>query len=255
MNRSENQFAFLRGNDKADSGHLSFASTHWSVVLLAGHGNTERSQEALAQLCQTYWYPLYVFVRRQGYESHNAEDLTQEFFVRLLASDDLARVRPEKGRFRCYLLASLKHFLLNEWKRARRLKRGGGQTVISFDAARAEARYVAEPASDLTPDRIYERRWATTLLEQTIARLREEHAANGRLDFFEALKDALTGEESTATYAELGQRLGLRAAAVKMAVYRLRRRYREILREEIAHTVASPDEVDDELRHLFSALS
>jgi DNA-directed RNA polymerase specialized sigma24 family protein len=163
--------------------------------------------------------------------------------------------RAWKGRFRSFLLASLKHFLLNEWKRAHRLKRGGGQTVISFDAAHAEARYIAEPASDLTPDRIYERRWAMTLLEQTVARLREEHAANGRLEFFEALQDALTDEESTATYAKLGQRLGLSAAAVKMAVHRLRRRYREILREEIAHTVASPDEVDDELQHLFMALS
>lgn len=231
-----------------------FTSTHWSVVLLAGQRATPQGDEALAKLCQTYWYPLYAYVRRQGVEPHDAQDLTQEFFARLLAKNYLGQVRREKGKFRSFLLASLKHFLANEWDRARAQKRGGGKTIVSLDDPSVETRYGLEPADVLTAEKIYERRWALTLLDQVLAGLRDEYARSGRAGVFEQLKEFLTGGKGSVSYAEVAERLRMTEGAVKVAVHRLRRRYRELLRAEVAHTVASPGEIDDEIRHLFAAL-
>lgn len=232
-----------------------FATTHWSVVLSAGRNDTPRARASLAQLCQTYWYPLYAFVRRQGHSAPDAQDLTQEYFARLLETNSLEQVRREKGRFRSFLLASLKHFLANEWDRARALKRGGGQELISLDGDSAETRYGLEPAHGETADRIFNRRWALTLLDATLARLREEFVTENKTKLFEELKFTLTADRSTTSYAEAAKELGLSEGAVKVAVHRLRQRYREVLRTEIANTVATPDEVEEELRQLFAALT
>ncbi len=231
-----------------------FVTTHWSVVLAAGDTQAPEAHEALARLCQTYWYPLYAFVRRQGHSPHDAQDLTQEFFARLLKSHYLAVADRKRGRFRSFLLASVKHFLMHEWEKGRALKRGGGQTFVQFDAQAGEALYGREPADNVTADKIFERRWALTLLEQVLHRLEADYTAGGKGELFAALKPALMGEKSIA-YADVGSRLGMSEGAVKVAVHRLRQRYRELLREEIANTVAGPEEIDEELRYLFSALS
>ena len=241
--------------DSSQPGSPLFATTHWSVVLAAGGDSSSAVRDALEKLCRAYWYPLYAFVRRQGIEVADAQDLTQEFFARLLSRNDLARVRREKGRFRSFLLASLKHFLTNEWKRARRLKRGGGQTIVPLDSGDAETRFGHEPAHDLTPEKLFERRWALTLLDSTLTALRREHEDAGKTRQFDELKIFLTGGDGLPSYAEVGDRLNVREDAVKMAVSRLRKRYRELLRAEIAHTVSSPAEIDDELRQLFAALT
>jgi RNA polymerase sigma-70 factor (ECF subfamily) len=207
----------------------------------------------MAELCGIYWYPLYAFIRRQGHDAHEAEDLTQEFFARLLARHDLAAITPEKGTFRSYLLAAVKHFLANEYDRAHAQKRGGGQRVIALDALAADARWRQEPAHNLTPERLFERRWALTVLEHVLGRLEAESRAAGRSPWFDALKESLAGGGES-TYAQLGARLGASAGAVKVAAHRLRRRYRQLLREEIAHTVADPAQIDDEIRYLLSCL-
>lgn len=230
-----------------------FAPTRWTVVLAAGRqGASEQAAEALAELCRTYWYPLYAYIRRRGHTTHAAEDLTQEFFARLLAQDFLAGVAREKGKFRSFLLAALKHFLANEWDRAQSQKRGGGRRLIPLDALSAESRYRQEPADTLTPEKLFERQWAATLLEQTLARLQAEFAAEGKLTQFEALKGYLTTDAPSSSYADVGEKLALSAGAVKVAVHRLRRRYRELLRSEIAQTVADPADVDEEIRHLLA---
>ena len=229
-----------------------FATTHWSVVLTAQRSDSTHAQAALSKLCQTYWYPLYAFVRRQGHRPHDAQDLTQEFFARLLAKNYLADVGREKGKFRSFLLTALKHFLANEWDRARAVKRGGGQVFLSLDEI--ESRYRLEPADSVTAERIYERRWALTLLEQVMKRLRAEHAQAGKAEFYEQLKGCLTVEKVAASYADLAARLHMTEGAIKVAIHRLRQRYREVLRDEIAQTVSSPAEVEEEIRHLFAAL-
>ena len=233
-------------------GAREFRTTHWSIVLSA-KGDSTGAHESLAKLCQTYWYPLYAFVRRQGMSEHDAQDLTQEFFARLLEKGWLDGVERERGRFRSWLLASMKHFLANEWDRANRLKRGGGQTVLSLDAETAEARYALEPADPVTADRIFERRWALTLLEQVLERLRWEFAAAGKEKLFDEFKAALTGGKMD--YPEIAARLNLNEGAVRVAVHRLRLRYRDLVRAEIAETVATEDEVDAEVQHLFAALA
>jgi RNA polymerase sigma factor (sigma-70 family) len=235
-------------------GRPFFVTTHWSLVLTAGQSDSTRAHDALAKLCQTYWYPLYAYVRRRGFSPHDAEDLTQGFFAQLLQANSLANVRREKGRFRGFLLAALNHFVANEWDRARARKRGGGKAAISLDAESAESRYKLEPADTLTAERIYERRWALTLLDTVLQQLEREHELSGKMDLFGELRFCLTGERSKLPYAELANRLGMSEGAVKVAVHRLRQRYRELLRAEIAHTVASPEEVDDEIRHLFAVL-
>jgi RNA polymerase sigma-70 factor (ECF subfamily) len=224
-------------------------------VLAAGHSSVPGAQEALEKLCSTYWYPLYVFVRRQGNSPEDAQDLTQEFFARLLEKKYLRLADPDRGKFRAFLLKSLKHFLVNEWEKARTQKRGGGQWIIPLDAEIAEGRYAAEPVQGLTLDQVYEKRWAVTLIEAVLAVLRESYAAAGRLPVFETLKGFIWGDPAALSYAEVAPRLGLTEGAVKVAVHRLRGRYRELLRAEVAKTVATPGEVDEELRHLMAVLS
>lgn len=228
------------------------------MVLAAGRRSSPESREALETLCRAYWLPLYGFVRRQGFSAPEAQDLTQEFFVRLLEKNYLAAVGREKGKFRSFLLAAMKHFLANERDRARAQKRGGGKSLVSLeslDFEAAESRYRLEPAHEVTAERVFERRWALTLLDRVLDRLVAEYAAAGKARQFEQLKDCLTAPDSARPYAELAVKLAMTEGAVKVAVHRLRRRYRELLRGEIAQTVADPREVDDEIRDLFAALA
>jgi len=233
----------------------AFVTTHWSIVLAVGGDSPTAVSTALETLCRTYWYPLYAYVRRSGHSPHDAQDLTQEFFARLLERNDFAHVSREKGKFRSFLLASLKHFLANEWKKARRLKRGGGQRNLSFDEAEAEGRYRAELVVNKSAEQVFDRRWALTLLERALSRLRAEQTATAHAGRFESLKVFLTADADGASYREVAKELDLREDALKMAVSRLRKRYREVLREEIAHTVANPSDRDEELRYLFAALA
>jgi len=233
----------------------SFTPTHWSVVVAAGRNDTARARDALARLCQTYWHPLYAYVRRVGNSPHDAQDLTQEFFARLLGKNYLADVDRAKGRFRSFLLASLKHFLANEWDKSQAQKRGGGQILIPIDAAAFETTCGFQPADSLTAEKIFDRRWALTLLDQVLRRLRAEHVRDGREKLFEQLKPTLTEASRTVAYAEIAARLDTTEGAVKVAVHRLRQRYRELLRAEIAETVATPGEVEEEIRNLFAALA
>ena len=238
-----------------NSGALDFTTTHWSVVLASAQGNSPQAAVALEQLCRTYWYPLYAFVRRQGHSPHDAEDLLQAFFARFLEKNYLSAVARSKGRFRSFLLAALKHFLADEWDKAHACKRGGQVQFLSLDSEAAESRYWEEPVADLTPERLYEQRWACVLLERVMQRLEEDSAEASKRHFFEALKPFLVGENRSATYAQLALKLGVSEAALKMKVQRLRHRYQRLLREEIAHTVASPAEVEDEIGYLFRVLS
>jgi RNA polymerase sigma-70 factor (ECF subfamily) len=231
-----------------------FATTHWSIVLAAGDRNSPQARTALAALCSSYWYPLYAFIRRQGHGAEEAQDLTQEFFARLLETDFLGTVDRAKGKFRSFLLACCKHFLANERDRARALKRGGGRTQIPLDFDAAESKYALEARQTLPPEKLFERRWALTLLDQVLSRLREELAHAGKADYFDRLKPYLTGDKTGISYEAFGQRFGMTAGAVKVAVHRLRRRYRELLREEIGRTVIEPAEIDAEIRELFTVL-
>jgi len=229
-----------------------FATTHWTVVLSAGQTESPQAAAALEKLCRVYWYPLYAYVRRQGNTPQDAEDLTQEFFARFLESRALLTVTPERGRFRSLLLASLNHFLINEWKKASTLKRGRGISIISLDQAAAEDRYRLEPVDELTPEKIFERRWALTLLDQVLTQLRDECVADGKAKLFDALRGFLTEPSNTASYAEVAAQLETSEHAARQAVRRLRQRYRELMRAEIAQTVSSPQEIDEEIRHLFT---
>jgi len=230
-----------------------FNTTHWSVVL-AARGESAEAHAALEKLCRVYWYPLYAFVRRQGHSPENAEDLIQGFFARLLQRKDLETIQRERGRFRSYLLVSLKHFTLNEQLRARAEKRGGGQSLISLDELEAEKRFAQEPVDKSTPEKIFERRWALALLDKVLERLRQEHEVSGRLPLFDALRWFLSDEPAEQSQAQIGALLGLSTGAVKQAVRRLRQRYRELLHEEVADTVATTADIDDEVRHLVSVL-
>lgn len=228
-----------------------FATTHWSIVVSAGRVRSPEANRSLAILCESYWFPLYAFVRRAGHSADDAQDLTQEFFVRLLDKHFLAAADSKKGRFRTFLITAVKRFLANEYDRARAQKRGGGQPMVSLEAL--EAKYCQEPADTLTPERIFERQWALTLLDQVLARLHAEMATDSKAALFDALKGHLTGGQTTG-YAATAARLGMTEGAVKVAAHRLRQRYRELLREEIAQTVANPDEIDEEIRYLFTCL-
>ena len=231
-----------------------FTTTHWSVVVCAGGAASTEADRALEDLCRAYWYPLYAYVRRQGHAASDAQDLTQDFFARLLERKYLRLADPQRGRFRTFLLSSLKHFLINEWEKSRATKRGGAFSIISSDEQNAEGRYLAEPIEGLTPDRIYEKRWAVTLLEQVMSRLREKYAADGKAPLFEALKPYVWGETITDGYDSVSARLGLTEGALRVAMHRLRESFREMLRDEVARTVASPGDVDEELRQLVAAL-
>jgi DNA-directed RNA polymerase specialized sigma24 family protein len=230
-----------------------FATTHWTVVLAAGRRSTPQSNRALEELCRNYWYPLYAYVRRHGHSKEDAEDLTQGFFASFLKRNYLEGVSSEKGRFRAFLLGSLKHFLANEHDRAGRQKRGGGVAPLSLDWQDADTRYQIDPADRLAPDKLYDRAWAVTLLEQVIARLRAECAAEGRAALFDQLKPFLMVGKSDIPYADAAARLGLNEGAARVAVHRLRKRYRELLRAEIAQTLTDPADLDEEMRALFQA--
>ena len=227
-------------------------TTHWSLVLSAQDKISPRTAEALESLCRTYWYPLYAFARRTGYSPADAEDLTQGFFARLLEKDYLKSAAREKGRFRTFLLTAFKRFLANQWDREHTLKRGGFVPTISIEQDAAESRFAGEPADRRQPDKLFDRQWATALIECVMVRLQQEYLASGRAKLFEHLRGCLARDESALPYGEIATRLNLTQAAVKMGVQRLRARYREILRDEIAHTVSSAEEVEEEIRHLFS---
>ncbi len=235
-------------------GRPNFATTHWSLVLAAGGTDSIEIRPALSCLIDLYWYPLYVFVRRKGRSQDDAFDSTQEFLSRLLERNLLSGIDPSKGRFRTFLLTCFERFLFDEWARDHGLKRGGGRKIVSLSAPEAEEMYRLEPVETWTPERIYERRWALTLLERTMTCLAEECMASGKKALFEAVKPLLSGENSTCTYAELSTRLAMNEGALKTAVHRLRKRYGVLLREQIAQTVAGPEEVEDELRDLFHRL-
>jgi len=230
-----------------------FTTTHWSVVLAAADSSAPGAQEALERLCRTYWYPLYAYVRQRGHQAHDAQDLTQEFFLRLLDKHYLAQVDPRKGKFRSFLMAAVSHFLANEWDRANAAKRGGRIAFISFDEASAEERYLLEPATDASPEKLFARRWALAILERVLAHLRDEFAQAGKAQQFDRLKTFLTGEKPSVSYAELAAHLQTSEGALKMAVKRMRHRCAELLRREIGDTVDSPEQVEEEIRWLFAA--
>ncbi len=239
---------------QSETGPAVFPTTHWSVVLTAAV-DSPQAADALEKLCRTYWYPLYVYVRRRGYGREDAQDLTQQFFALFLRKEYFRLAHRDRGRFRTFLLHALEHFLINEWKRAHRLKRGGETTCLSLDAADGEHRYANEPAATLTPERAFERRWAMALLEQVLAALRQQYAEAGNRRVFEELAELLWGKDTSVSYAQIGARLGMTEGAARGAMHRLRERYRERLRAEVAHTVAEPGEVEAELRHLIAVVS
>jgi RNA polymerase sigma factor (sigma-70 family) len=235
------------------NGAIAFTTTHWSVVLEA-QGESPAAQEALEKLCRIYWRPIYSFVRRQGAGTEDAEDLTQGFFAQLLERRSLSAVRKEKGRLRSYLLGALKYFLADEQRRAMAIKRGKGQRLIPLEELRADERIGMEPADPLTAEMIYERRWASTLLEHVLSRLKDEYHAAGNATLFDSLKELLPDEPGAPSQAEIAARLGITENAVRQAFYRFRQRYQSLLRGEIAHTVATPGDIEDELRHLIAVL-
>lgn len=231
-----------------------FATTHWSVVLAAGRSSTAKSQQALATLCETYWYPLYAYLRRAGHNAEDAQDLTQGFFAQLLEKGWLSAADPERGRFRSFMLASLKHYVANERDRATAQKRGGVNPPLPLELETAEGRYSLEPRDNTTPEKLFDRRWALTLLDRVLGRLRAELKQREKDETFDRLKVFLTGEKAQVSYRELGVELGMSEGAVKVTVHRLRRRFRELLHDEIAQMVTSREEVDDELRYLVTAV-
>jgi RNA polymerase sigma-70 factor (ECF subfamily) len=231
----------------------AFKTTHWSVVLSSGHDSESVAQQALEQLCRSYWFPLYAYVRRHGHSREDAQDLTQSFFERFLERGYFARAERERGRFRTFLLTSLKRFLTEEWRRANRQKRGGNQTFVPFAPEEAENRYCSEPRDELSPDILYDVRWAGVLLERVVTRLRKDYESTGRTAVYTQLQQFLWGRQTELSYAEISQELGMNTGAVKVAVHRLRQRFRDLLREEVANTVEMPEQIDDELRHLLGA--
>ncbi len=238
-----------------DSSRAPFATTRWTVVLAAGGPSTAGARLALEELCRAYWRPIYAYVRRLGHSTHDAQDLTQDFFARLLAPGGIDRVHPSKGRFRSFLLVALKHFLANEWDKARALKRGGGVTFIPLDASDTDAGLPLESSPGEGPERLYDRQWALAVLDRVLGRLREEYHTGGKGVLFDKLRETLVQERHSVPYAVLASELHLTEGAVKVSVHRLRQRYRELLRIEIVNTVSNPDQVEDELRDLFTALT
>jgi RNA polymerase sigma-70 factor (ECF subfamily) len=239
--------------DVARSGR--FATTRWSVIAAAQDPASPQSREALALLCTAYWYPLYAFIRRQGFSVDQGQDLTQGFFAELLDRQTLAVADRAKGKFRSFLLTACKHFLSHERERARAQKRGGGRPLLSLDFARGEARYQAEPAHTMTPEKLFDRGWALTMLDQVLERLREEYAQKGRGELFDQLRVCLLGENTGVPYSRVARELGMTEGAIKAAAHRLRRRFRELVCEEIARTVDDAENIEAEIRELFAALA
>ncbi|HSA01845.1 MAG TPA: sigma-70 family RNA polymerase sigma factor [Candidatus Paceibacterota bacterium] len=240
---------------KLDSGRMGFAPTQWTVVLAAGRDDPTRAREALARLCEAYWYPLYAYVRRCGHSPEDAQDLVQEFFAQLLAHNWVARADQRKGRFRSFLLMVFNRFLTKEREKARTLKRGGRISLVPLRWDTAETRYAQEPAETQTPDQVFEKHWALALLQNVLKRLRQDYAQDGKGALFEKLEPSLVGARETQPYASLAAELNMSEGSVKVAVCRLRERYRDCLRDEISQTVSSSAEVDIELRHLFRVLA
>jgi len=224
-------------------------------VRTVGDTATTVAQEALEKLCLTYWYPLYAYVRRKGHDEHESQDLTQEFFARLLARNDFAALHPSRGRFRAFLLAAINHFLAKEWRKAGTLKRGGGQAPVSLDTTLAEQRYGAQAAIEPTPERLFDRRWAETILERAATQLRDEFTGEGRETLFRELNVFLSAPASAGDYASVATRLQMTESAVAKTVERLRRRYRDLVRREIAQTVSTPAELEEEMRYLLKVLA
>lgn len=240
--------------DAARPGGQWFETTHWSVVLAAARNDCDKASAALEQLCRTYWYPLYAYVRRKGNNPEDAQDLTQEFFARILENNSLSHARSERGRFRNFLLTSLQNFLTHEWERGQAQKRGGGRRLLPWDELTPETRYTAEANSEAAPDRVFEERWAATLFQQALSRLRQEFVAAGKGQQFEELKVLLSAEAEDGDYDAIATRLNMTRKSVAVAVHRLRKRYGDMVRREIADTVSSPTEVEDEMRHLIELM-
>jgi RNA polymerase sigma-70 factor (ECF subfamily) len=243
-----------QSNMPHDVRNQHFATTRWSIVLAAGDLDRQGSQEALAQLCEVYWYPVYAYVRRRVHDVHEAQDLTQTFFSVLLEKQTIARADPGRGRFRAFLLTALQNFLANEWDKARTAKRGGGKAALSLDFDAGESRYQIERAHDLTAEKLYERRWVLTLLDQVLECLRIELTQASKPQYFEQFKGALTGEAAADGYSQAAAALGITPAAAKQAAYRLRKRYRELFRAEVARTVERDEDVDQEIGRLLESL-
>jgi RNA polymerase sigma factor (sigma-70 family) len=241
----------LSPGSSTPAGAARFETTHWSVVLKAGQG----AEEALVKLCRIYWVPLYAYTRRRGHSVHESQDLTQGFFAHVLENRGLESVAPYKGRFRSFLLVSLKHYLDNEWHKQKTLKRGGGQVFISWEELQPRDREMVEPSDQLTPEKLFDREWALTLLDRVMKQLEKECVAARKGDLFLKLRDFLTGDGSGRPYGEIAAELDMTEGAVKVAVHRLRRRFGELVREQIERTVANPDDIDDEIRELFAALA
>jgi RNA polymerase sigma-70 factor (ECF subfamily) len=235
--------------------NLRFATTNWRLIAAAQGVDQPEARQALADLCAGYWYPLYAYLRQRGYPADRAQDLTQGFFASLLARDFLADIAPEKGKFRSFLLRSLQNYLANQHDRDHACKRGGGQATLSIDLPDAEGRYAYEPAHELTAERLFERRWALTLLERVLDQLGAEMASSQKSVLFDRLSPTLMGRGEAASYAEIAVELAMTEGAVKVAAHRLRRRFRELIHEEVGRTVERPEEVDDEIHALFAALS
>jgi RNA polymerase sigma-70 factor (ECF subfamily) len=251
-------FSWMKPEPGADvlcEGPIDFATTHWSLVLLAGKDQETQSAAALDKLCRVYWRPIYAFARRRGCPFHEAQDLVQEFFAAFLRRGGVERADPSKGRFRSFLLTSFSRFLTNEWQRGQRLKRGGGLEILSLEAQSEEERFLSEPVDELSPERVFAQRWAHLVLERVVSRLENEFAAAGRSERFECLKPFLSGDNVGNSYADTAAKLGTSVPAVTSIIHRTRDRYRELFREEIAQTVANPSEIDDEIRHLLAALT
>ena len=245
----------LESDPRRDSkGPRIFATTHWSVVLAAGENDSPQGREALETLCNAYWYPIYVFVRRKGYSPEDAQDLTQEFFAQLIAKHHLRQADRGKGKFRTFLLAMLEHFMAREWNRNHRQKRGGQFQIVSLDQYSPEERYRLEPADNDTPEKKFLHQWALTVLKHTMNALEQECEDQGKTDLFREAKNLLSGERDTSPYAAISQRLAMSEGAVRVAVHRLRQRYGELLRDQIARTVSDPREVDEEVGCLMAAL-
>ncbi len=232
-----------------------FTTTHWSVVLAAGQARSPRSAEALEKLCRAYWYPLYAYIRRHGRSPEDAQDLTQGFLAQLVERQSFARVAPGKGRFRSFLLAALNHYLVHERDRSRAQKRGGGRPNLSFDAHAAEQRYHLEAADRLSPDKVFERQWALALIDQVLARLEQEFRVADKAALFQRLRGFLVAGPADEKYADAAADLGMTSEAVRKAAHRLRQRYAQLFREEIAHTVGDPAEAEEEMRHLCEVMA
>jgi RNA polymerase sigma factor (sigma-70 family) len=237
------------------SGAGRFATTHWSVILAASDSASTQHEPALSTLCQTYWFPLYVYLRRRGYDTHQAEDYTQAFFAGILERKGLRKADPKYGKFRSFLLASLKNFLADEWDRSHAQKRGGDKKVLFLDFDAAASRYNREPAHHISPEKLFERSWALTILTRAMERLKAESAVSDKQQLFDCLKIYLTAEKDAVPYSQVAEELNMTEGAVKVAVHRLRRRYRELVRDEIAQTVTTEAQVDEEIRDLFDALA